>query len=56
MKKMNNLVYLTIGVPLLLYLGQSIQYAVQQGRYGMAIAFLGYAIANVGLILDSKGL
>jgi hypothetical protein len=46
----------TIGVPLLFYLAQSIQYAIQQGRYGMAICFAAYALANLGLILDSKGI
>lgn len=25
-----------------------------QGRYGMALAFLAYALANVGFILDLK--
>ena len=51
----NNIVYFTIGIPLLMYLAQSIQYALQQGKYGMALAFASYALANVGFILDSKG-
>ena len=52
---MNDTVYITIGIPMLLYWTQSVQYYAQQGRLGMAIAFLAYGIANLGLILDSKG-
>lgn len=52
----NNIVYFTIGLPGLMYLAQSIQYSIQQGRYGMAVAMAAYAVANVGLIMDSKGI
>lgn len=51
----NNAVYITLGIPLLMYLAQSVQYFVQQGKYGLALAFVSYAVANVGFILDSKG-
>lgn len=53
---MNNAVFVTLGIPLVLYLGQAIQYLAQQGRYGMALTMAAYGIANIGLILDSKGI
>lgn len=40
---------------MMLYALQSVQFAVQQGRYGMALAMFAYALANIGLILDAKG-
>ena len=45
--------YVFLGVPLLMYLAQAIFVYAQQGRYGMALCFLGYGIANAGLIWDS---
>lgn len=51
----NNIVYVTIGVPMLFYVGQAFQYAISQGKYGLALAFASYALANIGFILDSKG-
>ena len=45
-----------LGVPLLMYVlqGSTVYYA--QGRYGMALTMVAYAIANVGLILDMYGI
>ena len=43
---------LTVGIPLVCYLLGSIVYFVHLGRYGMALTFFGYSVANVGLILD----
>ena len=45
--------------PLLLYLVTLIYFAVAVqylgvGRYGMAIAFAAYALANVGFVLDIR--
>lgn len=44
-----------IGIPGLMYLAQAVFGYVPQGRYGMALCFVGYACANVGLILDAYG-
>lgn len=44
-----------LGLPGLLYVGQACQYALAHDRYGMALAFLAYGIANVGFILDLHG-
>jgi hypothetical protein len=45
-----------LGVPLLMYLGQSVFEYLAQGRYGMALCMAAYALANVGLILDAHGI
>jgi hypothetical protein len=45
-----------LGVPLLMYLGQSVFEYLQQGRYGMALCMGAYSLANVGLILDAHGI
>lgn len=50
------LALLFLGVPLLLYLAQGIFVYAAGGRYGMALAMTGYAIGNVGLLLDMKGI
>jgi len=52
----NNIVYIFLGIPMLLYVAQAAQYALSQGKYGLALAFVAYALANVGFILDSKGI
>jgi hypothetical protein len=44
-----------LGVPGIFYLGQAAFYGLQQGRIGMTIAFVCYAGANIGFIMDSKG-
>lgn len=49
----DKIVYLTLGIPLLMYAAQGIHYMFSQGRYGMALVFVSYALANVGFILDS---
>lgn len=56
MINLNNAVFITLGVPMLLYVMQSVQFALQQGRYGMALAMFAYGMANIGLIMDSKGI
>jgi hypothetical protein len=56
MTNLNDAVYLTIGIPTVLYVLQSVQFCVQQHRYGMALTFLAYGIANCGLMLDAKGI
>ena len=45
-----------MGVPLLMYLGQGWLVYWNGGRYGMCLAMVAYALANVGLILDSNGI
>lgn len=45
-----------LGIPLLMYLGQSIFEYLQQGRYGMALCMAAYSLANIGLILDAHGI
>lgn len=45
-----------MGVPLLLgvaavYVGVAVAYAAE-GRHGMGLAFLAYAVANVGFAMD----
>jgi len=42
---------LSIGV---VYLGISLGHA-SSGRWGLALAFAAYAVANVGLVLAEKG-
>jgi len=41
-----------IGIVTVIYLGVAISFALE-GKPGMAVAFLGYAFANVGLIWAS---
>jgi hypothetical protein len=48
--------YIFFGVPMLMYLGQSGFVYLAQGRYGMALCLAGYAIGNVGLIMDAHGI
>ena len=38
----------------LIYFWVAIAY-VREGRYGMALAFVAYALANIGFILDARG-
>jgi hypothetical protein len=45
--------WVTLGIPLLLYMSQAIFGYYMQGRYGMAICFLGYSVANAGLLWDA---
>lgn len=45
-----------LGVPLLMYVGQSVFVYLKAGRYGLALCMFAYACANVGLILDSYGI
>jgi hypothetical protein len=45
-----------LGVPLLMYVMQGAFVYYAAGRYGMALAMLAYALANVGLILDLYGI
>lgn len=44
---------LFLGVPLALYLAQGWAFYFPRGRVGMAIAMTGYAIGNVGLLIDA---
>lgn len=37
----------------LIYLGVAVSYALD-GRWGMCLAFIAYAVANVGFVLDLK--
>jgi hypothetical protein len=45
-----------LGVPLLMYVLQGATVYYSAGRYGMTLAMLAYALANVGLILDLYGI
>jgi hypothetical protein len=45
-----------LGVPLLMYVAQGAFGYLKAGRYGMALCMFAYALANVGLILDSYGI
>lgn len=45
--------FVFLGVPLLLYLGQGWLFYFPRRRIGMAIAMTGYAIGNIGLIIDA---
>lgn len=47
---------LFLGVPLMSYVVQGAVVYALQGRWGMALAMVSYAVANVGLILDSRGI
>lgn len=44
-----------LGVPLVCYVLQGAAVYALAGRYGMCLAMVSYAMANVGLILDAKG-
>lgn len=50
---MNWLPLIFLGFPLLMYLGQGWAFYFPRGRVGMAVAMTGYAIGNVGLIIDA---
>ena len=41
-----------IVVVTLIYLGVAVSLLVKDGRIGLALCFLGYSIANVGMIID----
>lgn len=41
-----------IGVVTLIYVAVAIALLLRDGRPGMALAFAGYALANIGLIWD----
>jgi len=43
-----------IAVVTIIYLGVALSFYLE-GKVGMAITFAGYSVANVGLILASKG-
>lgn len=45
-----------LAVPALAYAGQAAFVYAAQGRWGMALCFLCYAIGNIGLMLDVKGI
>ena len=47
---MNPILLLLVGV---IYVGVAIQYVTAK-QYGMALAFIGYAIAQVGFIMELK--
>jgi hypothetical protein len=51
---MHSLIFL--GIPMAMYVGQGIVVYAAQGRWGMCVAMCAYALANVGLIMDAKGL
>ena len=44
-----------MGVPMLMYSLQGWLVYYRGGRMGMALAMFGYALANIGLILDANG-
>lgn len=45
--------FIFLGIPLLMYLGQGWGFYFPRRRIGMAIAMTGYAIGNIGLIIDA---
>jgi hypothetical protein len=47
---------LFLGIPMLMYVGQGVAVYAAQGRWGMCLAMCAYALANVGLILDARGM
>jgi len=42
-----------LGLALVIYVAQAFGYQILLNRPGMALAFLGYVIANAGLIWDA---
>lgn len=44
---------LWLGVPMLCYALQGVTVYAAQGRWGMCLAMMSYALANVGLIWDA---
>lgn len=44
---------LFLGLPLLMYVLQGVLVYAPQGRWGMCLAMLAYAAANLGLIMDA---
>lgn len=49
------LALILVSVPMVCYAVAAGTYFFGLGRYGMALCFLGYTIANVGLIMDLYG-
>ncbi len=49
-------VYLFVGIPMVCYAAQGFLVYLKAGRVGMALAMFGYVVANVGIILDAKGI
>lgn len=47
---------LFMGLPAMCYLLQASLVYYEQGRYGMAFAVFSYAQANLGFMLDSRGI
>lgn len=46
--------FVFLGIPLACYVAQGVFVYAVQGRWGMCLAMLAYALANVGLILDAR--
>ena len=44
--------FVLLAVPAMTYLGQAAFYWLRQHRVGMAIAFVGYTIGNIGFMID----
>jgi hypothetical protein len=44
-----------LSVPLICYAVAAGGYFFGLGRYGMALTFFGYSVANIGLIMDLYG-
>ena len=53
MDNMMLIALLPIAIGAVLYVAQAVGYTVILHRPGMAVAFIGYAIANGGLIYDA---
>lgn len=49
-------VFVFVGIPMLCYAAQGCLVYLKAGRYGMAVAMFGYVAANVGIIMDAKGI
>lgn len=47
------LALLFLGAPLALYLAQGWLFYWPRGRVGMALAMTGYALGNIGLLIDA---
>jgi hypothetical protein len=48
-----NPTYIFLGVPLVMYILQALVVYAPQGRWGMCLALLAYALANAGFIWDA---
>jgi hypothetical protein len=46
---------LLLSIPLICYAIAAATYFFGLGRYGMALTFFGYSVANIGLIMDLYG-